>query len=837
MSVCKAVSTNKVLASVASLILFFALAGCGAGGSFKTAAGSLGLTASNSNVTFGSVPVGLTASQYIKVLNQGSAPVRISKLDVSGATFSSSAQGSLPITVDAGSSFNLGVQFSPTVPGAASGKVMITDSTGASPLAVNISGTGTAVPAGTLAAPAATLNGLTCASSLLTGSTTDVCTVTMDIATSSDVSVNLTSDNSAVTVPAFVTVPTGATSAVFTAAASALNSVQTVTLTASASGASQTFTLQLGAAIADLDVSSLDVSFGDVSVDGHATLPLVLTSTGNTPVTVDAASIAGPWFSISGASYPLTLNPNQTAIITVQFDPKSSGIATGQLTLSSNATTNSNKKIKLSANAVPQVKKLSCAASAITESGTDICSVTLNATAPAGGLAVALASSSSAVMLPASIMVPASATNAAFTATAASPVTSSQTVMLTASTTGSSQTFSLQLNTSVPTLAISATSLMFGNVTVNTPATQTLTLSSTGTAAVIMSGAAVTGSGFTVSGVTFPLTLNPGQTATLAVQFNPTVVGAATGQLTLSSNSSSGTSAAISLSGTGTGVPDLSSLSCASGSITGAGTESCIVTLNAAAASGGFAVNLASNNSAVTVPSSVTVPAGATTSGFTATVGAVSSTQTATLTATAGGVSKTFALQLNLVTAQLSINATTVTFGNVNLNTPATQSVTLTSTGSLPVTVSSAVVAGTGFTLSGGVFPATLNPGQSTTLYVQFDPTTAGSATGTLTIASTSSTNPTASIALSGAGTSTATEVDLLWNAPTNSAVPVVGYNVYRSPSGTGSYQLMNSSIVSQTTYIDKAIQAGQIYDYYVVSVDGSGVTSVPSNTTTVAIP
>jgi hypothetical protein len=379
--------------------------------------------------------------------------------------------------------------------------------------------------------------------------------------------------------------------------------------------------------------------------------------------------------------------------------------------------------------------------------------------------------------------------------------------------------------------------LMFGNVTVNTPATQTLTLSSTGTAAVIMSGAAVTGSGFTVSGVTFPLTLNPGQTATLAVQFNPTVVGAATGQLTLSSNSSSGTSAAISLSGTGTGVPDLSSLSCASGSITGAGTESCIVTLNAAAASGGFAVNLASNNSAVTVPSSVTVPAGATTSGFTATVGAVSSTQTATLTATAGGVSKTFALQLNLVTAQLSINATTVTFGNVNLNTPATQSVTLTSTGSLPVTVSSAVVAGTGFTLSGGVFPATLNPGQSTTLYVQFDPTTAGSATGTLTIASTSSTNPTASIALSGAGTSTATEVDLLWNAPTNSAVPVVGYNVYRSPSGTGSYQLMNSSIVSQTTYIDKAIQAGQIYDYYVVSVDGSGVTSVPSNTTTVAIP
>jgi len=272
--------------------------------------------------------------------------------------------------------------------------------------------------------------------------------------------------------------------------------------------------------------------------------------------------------------------------------------------------------------------------------------------------------------------------------------------------------------------------------------------------------------------------------------------------------------------------------------MTGAGTESGTVTLNAAAANGGFAVNLVSNNSAVKVPSSVTVPAGATTSGFAATVAAVSSTQTATLTATAGSVSKAFALQLNAATAQLSINATSLPFGNVKLNTPSTQSVTLTSTGLLPITVSWASVTGTGFTLSGGVFPATLNPGQSTTLYVQFDPTTVGSSTGTLTIASTSSINPAATIALSGAGiTSTATEVDLLWNAPANSAVPVVGYNVYRSPSGAGLYQLMNSSIVSQTTYIDKSIQAGQIYDYFVVSVDASGVTSVPSNTSSVAIP
>src|SRR5208282_194369 len=109
-------------------------------------------------------------------------------------------------------------------------------------------------------------------------------------------------------------------------------------------------------------------------------------------------------------------------------------------------------------------------------------------------------------------------------------------------------------------------------------------------------------------------------------------------------NSSSGTSTLISLSGTGVSV--LSGLSCSNGSFTGAGTDSCTVTLNVAAASGGFAVSLASNNSAVTVPASVTVAAGATTASFAATVSSVSTAQAVTLTASANSVAKTFALQL-----------------------------------------------------------------------------------------------------------------------------------------------------------------------------------------------
>src|SRR5262249_53596391 len=52
------------------------------------------------------------------------------------------------------------------------------------------------------------------------------------------------------------------------------------------------------------------------------------------------------------------------------------------------------------------------------------------------------------------------------------------------------------------------------------------------------------------SGMTFPVTLNPGQTAVLNIQFAPLTAGSYTGQLTISSNCTGGT-ISVGLSGTG----------------------------------------------------------------------------------------------------------------------------------------------------------------------------------------------------------------------------------------------------------------------------------------------
>jgi len=153
------------------------------------------------------------------------------------------------------------------------------------------------------------------------------------------------------------------------------------------------------------------------------------------------------------------------------------------------------------------------------------------------------------------------------------------------------------------------------------------------------------------------------------------------------------------------------------------------------------------------------------------------------------------------------------------------------------VTVNSAVVAGAGFTLSGPSFPATLTSGQTATLGVQFDPTVQGAATGTLTITSTSTTNSTAVIALSGTGTATSYSVALSWDAPESSTDPVAGYNIYRAPSGSSTYALLNSSVNALTTYVDSTVQAGATYDYIVESVDASGVESAPTSPIAVPIP
>ena len=306
-------------------------------------------------------------------------------------------------------------------------------------------------------------------------------------------------------------------------------------------------------------------------------------------------------------------------------------------------------------------------------------------------------------------------------------------------------------------LTASPNTVTFGVVSIGQTASTRISLSNGSFAPIQITQFNLTGQSFSIDGsINLPVTIAAGGTYSLNVQFKPVAAGTTTGQLIIASNLSTTSTPVISLSGTGTtgtGAAAFSALSCSSGAMTGSGSDACTVTLTTSAPSGGLVVNLSSSSSAVTVPSTVTVPASAASAGFAAKVSPVATAQAVTMTATAGSVVKNFTLQLNAAILALSINATSVAFGDVVVNTPATQPVTLTSTGTMPVTINGATLTGAGFTLPGAALPVTLSPGQEATLSIQFDPTAVGAATGQLTISSNSSTNETAIIGLNGTGT------------------------------------------------------------------------------------
>jgi Chitobiase/beta-hexosaminidase C-terminal domain/Abnormal spindle-like microcephaly-assoc'd, ASPM-SPD-2-Hydin len=121
--------------------------------------------------------------------------------------------------------------------------------------------------------------------------------------------------------------------------------------------------------------------------------------------------------------------------------------------------------------------------------------------------------------------------------------------------------------------------------------------------------------------------------------------------------------------------------------------------------------------------------------------------------------------------AALTLSPTALSFGAVSLNSSATDSLMLTSSGAAPLTVSSATISGSGFSLSGATFPQTLNPGKAMTLKVTYTPTTTGTSTGQIVIQSNAVNQAIVDVALSGQGqTGGAISV-----SPSSATVPVNG--------------------------------------------------------------
>src|SRR3984885_3427102 len=396
--------------------------------------------------------------------------------------------------------------------------------------------------------------------------------------------------------------------------------------------------------------------------------------------------------------------------------------------------------------------------------------------------------------------------------------------------------------TSATELTATPSSIAFGSVAVGSEATQTIKLANTGSAAVAISKVAFSGTGVSVSGVTAPMTLDGGKSASLTVTYKPTSPTTLSGSVTITSNASD-SSMVIGLSATATSSTLAATPSSVSfGSVVVGSDTTQTIRLQNIGTSEVKISSLTPSVANVTI-SGITLPANlapGTSATLTAAykptaAGGVSGKITVTSTAVGSPTIIDLSGTAAAASIQLTPSATSLSFGDVTVGSSGTNEVTVKSTGNTNASISKVAISGTGFVLGSSVASVILDPSQSETYTVHFDPTAAGSVTGTLTITSNAA-NSQMKISLSGSGAVAATKhtVALAWD---RSSSTVNGYYVYRGTKPSGPYTQLNSTPEANPSYSDGSVSNGQVYYYYVTAVNSGNIQSADSNQVSVTVP
>ncbi|MGB8522372.1 MAG: choice-of-anchor D domain-containing protein [Candidatus Acidiferrales bacterium] len=382
--------------------------------------------------------------------------------------------------------------------------------------------------------------------------------------------------------------------------------------------------------------------------------------------------------------------------------------------------------------------------------------------------------------------------------------------------------------------------LDFGTVMVGSSSTQSVTVSNSGVAKFTLSKVSASGTGFTISGLSAPETLSPGQSVKLTVVFKPTSAAQESVNLLVAINAR-GPQTAGNLKGIGSisllsvtpsvvgfgnvsvGSPVTELLRLTNGGSAGVAIKS------VSATGSGFSISGLTTPQTLTPGESVNFMAE-----FNPKVAGSDAGMISIVTA-----SSPVSVGLNGVgvssAPQLVASSTSLSFGSVTIGSSPSLQVTLKNTGTASADISNVSLSGSSYTLGGVTSKVDLAPDQSAILTVEFDPKTTGSLPGTVTISSNVAGSPLV-IQLSGSGTQKNQEqsVALNWD---KSAAQVVGYFVYRSSKPSGPYTKLNPKASSETSFIDRSVASGQIYFYVVTSVNSENIESGFSEQVSVTVP
>ncbi len=371
-----------------------------------------------------------------------------------------------------------------------------------------------------------------------------------------------------------------------------------------------------------LVLGSASLEFGSVTAGTSKTLTTTVSNTGAASVTISSVAISNQNFSLSGPSLPVTIAVGQNSTISLVFTPNAAGAFSATVSVSSNAS-NVSTTLSLSgtgvANGQLALNPTSQSFGSVTVGSQSNQIVTLtNNSASTVNISQASVSGSgfklNGVTAPIALNASQSTT---FTVTFAPQSTAPASGSVTITSDAPNSTLSMPLSgtgVALGALGSSPTSLAFGSVRVGNNQALAETVSNTGGSSLTLSQVGISGTGFTLSGITTPVTLTPGQSASFSVSFTPQSASSASGSLTITSNASNPT-LTIPVSGTGTAAAgqltaNPSTLALGSVVVGTSGTAS--GSLNASAAN--VTVTAAStNNSQFTVGGlalPITIPAG-----------------------------------------------------------------------------------------------------------------------------------------------------------------------------------------------------------------------------------
>jgi hypothetical protein len=542
-----------------------------------TAAGPGALAPSPSSISFGNVVTGQRLSETEVFTNTGGSDITVSQVTITGSQFQLSGP-EVPFTLAAGQSASCSVTFAPTAAGSASGNISVTvaqasatedrgrrdrsnrfraQDSGDQTATIAVSGTGVA-PGALTATPSLSFPGVSVGANQtqtvsLTNSGGSAVTVGQASLTGAAFSL------SGVSLPIVLPAGQSASFSVVFSPKSAGTSSGSVAISSTATDPTVTIPLS-GTAIAPGSLTPLPVSlsFGSVQTGTSQSLSETLTNSGGSSLTLSQAAVTGS-FSTTGLSLPLTLAPGQSTSFSVKFAPSAAGSASASLSI---ATTSSPLTISLSGTgttpgtlaANPSV--VSFASVAVGRSSTQPETLTntggSNLTISQANL-TGTAFTLSGLSLPLTLAPEQSVSfNAVFQPQASGAVAGTLTIISTAS--DASLTIPLSASaTTTGQLSLSPSSSSFGNVAVGANKSLTATLTATG-ASVTLSSASTSSAEFGVSGLTFPMTLAAGQSASFSIVFTPQSSGAAAATLSFLSNASN-SPAVESATGTGTAPP------------------------------------------------------------------------------------------------------------------------------------------------------------------------------------------------------------------------------------------------------------------------------------------